>query len=73
MVKGRVMNTKTVREEIINLLMEAEDGLTAKEICEILDIDPKREREIYEHLKAIARIIKRKGLELLMLPPRCKN
>jgi predicted Zn-ribbon and HTH transcriptional regulator len=64
---------RTVREEIINLLIEAKDGLTAKEICSALDLDPRREKEIYGHIAAIARIVKRKGLELLMLPPRCKN
>jgi len=64
---------KTVREEIINLLIETKDGLTAKEICNALALDPRREREIYEHMAAIAKIVKRKGLELLMAPPRCKN
>ncbi len=59
-------------EEIIQLL-ERQDGLTAREICSALDIDPKRERDVYEALQKAARVLKRKGRVLLMQPPRCRK
>lgn len=61
----------TLAQEIIGLL-EMEE-LTVKEICYKLDLDPKREKEIYEILKRIAKIVKRKGKTLLMSPPRCRK
>ncbi len=64
---------RTLRAEIIRLLMEHREGLNVREICQLLDLEPEREREVYSHLKAIARILRRKGFRLLMLPPRCKE
>ncbi|AEA47396.1 transcriptional regulator [Archaeoglobus veneficus] len=63
----------TLREEIIRLLAEHREGLTAKEICQLLGIEPEREKEVYSHIEAIARIVRRKGMRLLMLPPRCRQ
>ena len=62
---------QTLVEEIINLLQREE--LTAREICHKLDIDPRREREIYEVLKRVARVVRKKGKTLMMSPPRCRK
>ena len=63
---------KSLREKIIDLLIENE-GLTAKEICTLLDLEPNRIREIYSILEKIAKIVKRKGLSLMVIYPKCKN
>ncbi len=62
---------RTLTEEIIRLLEKEE--LSAKEICFKLDLETEREKEVYEILKRIAKIVKRKGKKLAMIPPRCKN
>jgi hypothetical protein len=59
-------------EDIISVL-EGKSGLTAKEICYLLEIDPEREKEIYEVLKKAAKVVKRKGKRLMMIPPKCRN
>lgn len=63
---------KSLRERIIDLLIE-NDGLTAKEICNLLDLEPNRIKEVYSNIEKIAKIVKKKGLELLVMYPRCKN
>ncbi len=67
----------TVRERIIGLLMEARRPLTAKEIAEMVGLDPVRgETEVYEHLKHIAKTLRRRyggRAVLYMIPPRCRN
>ncbi len=62
---------KTLIHDIIDLLQKEE--LTAKEICYKLDIDPKREKEIYEVLKKVAKVMRKKGRTLMMSPPRCRK
>ncbi len=62
---------KTLLEEIIDLLEK--EALTVKEICYKLGLEPERERDIYSILDRIARIVRRKGKRLMMIPPRCKN
>jgi len=64
---------RTLRGEIIHLLMEHREGLNAKEICQLLGLEPKREKEVYSHMEGIARILKRKGFRLVLLPPRCRE
>ena len=58
-------------EDVISLLEK--EALTVKEICYRLDLEPEREREIYAIMEKIARIVKKKGKRLMMIPPRCKN
>ncbi len=62
---------QTLTEKILALLEKYE--LSAKEICIKLDLEAEREKEIYEILKRVSRIVKRKGKRLMMIPPRCKN
>ncbi len=59
-------------EDIIDLL-ESQGGLTAKEICAILRIEPEREKEVYIAITKAAKVLKRKGKRLVMQPPKCKK
>ncbi len=59
-------------EDIINLL-ESQSGLTAKEICAILKLEPEREKDVYSALIKAAKVLRRKGRRLVMQPPRCKK
>jgi len=60
-------------EDVIKVLMEHKEGLTAREICYALKLDPSRENEVYSAILKAAKIVRRKGLELVMMPPRCKK
>ncbi len=62
---------KSLRERIIDLLMD--NSLTAKEICNLLDLEPNRVKEVYSNIEKIAKIVRKKGLELMVMYPRCKN
>ncbi|WP_456329285.1 transcriptional regulator [Archaeoglobus sp.] len=59
-------------EDVISLL-EKQDGLTVKEICTALNLEPSREKEVYSALVKVSRVLKRKGKKLVMQPPRCKK
>ncbi len=71
------MEEDTVRERIIKVLMESRRPLTAREIAELVGLDPVRgEREVYEHLRHIAKTLKRRHggrAVLYMIPPVCRN
>ncbi len=58
-------------EDVIELLEK--EALTAREICYKLGLEPEREKEIYALMNKIAKIVRRKGKTLMMIPPRCKN
>ena len=60
-------------EDVIKILMEHKDGLTAREICLALKLDPSRENDVYSAILKAAKIVRRKGLELVMMPPQCKK
>jgi len=63
----------TYRERIYRLLREAGRPLTAEEIALELGITP---REVYEHLRHLARSVYSRsggGEVLLMEPPRCRR
>ncbi|MDZ7697833.1 MAG: transcriptional regulator [Deltaproteobacteria bacterium] len=60
------MGTKTIRQEMIDLLGEFE--LDALAISQELRI---REREVYEHLPHVARSIRGQGRQLIINPPEC--
>ncbi len=64
---------KTLRERIIDLLLEHDDGLTVSGIIHQLDLDPKMEKEVLATIEKIPKTLKRKGLKLFMIPPRCKS
>ena len=67
----------TIRERIVKILMEARRPLTAREIAELVGLDPNTgEREVYYHLKHIAKTLRRRyggKAALYMIPPRCKD
>ena len=60
-------------EDVIKVLTEHKEGMTAKEICYVLGLDPSREKDVYSAILKAAKVVKRKGLELVMIPPRCKK
>jgi len=59
-------------EDVIRLL-ETQDGLTAREICTALKLEPKRERDVYNALLKAAKVLRRKGKTVVMQPPRCRK
>ncbi len=65
----------SIRERIEALLTEIDDFIAARDIAAYLGIDAKP-REIYEHLKHIAKSVHRRsgGTRVLaMIPPRCRK
>ena len=63
------MTAETLRSRIIDLLLDNE--MSVSEICRALELEPGREREVYSILLSLPKILKRKGLTLLMHPPQC--
>ncbi|MDI9620190.1 MAG: transcriptional regulator [Candidatus Nezhaarchaeota archaeon] len=66
----------TTRERIINLLQSHSNPLSAEEIILVLNLQNMKPRDIYEHLKHIAKSVKARsgGKEVLaMIPPSCKS
>lgn len=67
---------ETLRERIKKLLIETDFPLSVDEIAFNLGLDPKNKNIVYEHLKHIAKTIKRESrgeLMLYMIPPKCRN
>ena len=68
---------ETTRERILRLLLESRKPLSAAEIATLLGLDPVHaEKEIYSHLKHIAKTLRRRyggRYTLYMVPPRCRN
>jgi len=60
------VGTKTIRQEMIDLLGEFE--LDALAISQELRI---REREVYDHLPHVARSVRGQGKRLIITPPEC--
>ncbi len=60
---------KSLRERVIDLLMEKE--LSPSEICKELDIEPERVKEVYSVIQSLPKVLKRKGLKIVMVPPKC--
>ncbi|MEM0215633.1 MAG: transcriptional regulator [Archaeoglobaceae archaeon] len=58
-------------EEIISLLEK--QPMSAKEICIALQLDPSQEKSVVEAIKKASRVLKRKGKQVLMEPPKCKK
>jgi len=66
----------TIRERIIKLLMEAQRPLSASEIASILGLPAGSEKEVYEHIRHIAKTVRRTSggkLAVYMVPPQCKK
>ncbi|MET1102117.1 MAG: transcriptional regulator [Pyrodictiaceae archaeon] len=68
---------KTIREKILELLLRSKRPLTAREIAIELGVDPNLyEREVYEHLRHIAKTVRRVTggrKQLYMIPPVCRD
>ncbi len=60
---------RSLRERVIDLLQKSE--LSVSEICKELELEPGKEREIYSVIQSLPRILKKKGLKIVMLPPKC--
>lgn len=66
--------SETIRERIIKILRDHHKPLTAEEITELLDLTDLKPKDIYEHLKHIAKSVRAKGHEVLvMVPPSCRS
>jgi len=64
----------TLREKVMNLLMESEQPLTVDEILTLLGLEYRYRRLVYDALEHIAKTIRRKthgDYELVMVPPMC--
>ena len=59
----------TRREEIAQILEDAEYPLTAQDICDILDI--KKRSIVYEDIDHIALSVKNQGKQVIVSPARC--
>jgi predicted Zn-ribbon and HTH transcriptional regulator len=59
----------TRREEITQILEDAEYPLTAQDICDILDI--KKRSIVYEDINHIALSVKNQGKQVVVSPARC--
>ena len=68
-------NTKkfsTVKERLIDVLLKNPGrAFTAKDLCELLELES--ESEVYALLKQSARILKRKGVTLAFTQPVCRK
>ncbi len=60
-------------EDVIDVLFKHKEGLTAREICQALGLEPSRENEVYSAIMRAAKVLRRKGFELVMIPPQCKK
>ena len=65
---------ETTREKMIKILRESPQPLTAEDIIAVLGSEDVKPKDVYEHLKHIAKTVKSKGDEVLvMVPPRCRS
>ena len=67
------MRQETRRKEIIRLLSQIDEPISAKEIAQDLGLGAKDVRKIYAHLDHVAKSVRSNGKKLLMIPPRCKE
>ncbi|MCC6043182.1 MAG: transcriptional regulator [Candidatus Verstraetearchaeota archaeon] len=64
---------ETTREKIIKILRESPQPLTAEDIIAALGAEDLEPKDVYEHLKHVAKTVRRRGDEVLvMLPPTCR-
>nr|WP_244403834.1 transcriptional regulator [Pyrolobus fumarii] len=63
---------ETLRKRIISLLKESSRPLTAREIGDLLGLDPREEKRVYEEIMHAAKSLARQtNLRIYMVPPRC--
>jgi|Deesub1362A_J573_1020465.scaffolds.fasta_scaffold03868_3 hypothetical protein len=67
------MYERTLTERIIDALIHSDDGLSAKDIIRLLELDPSVENEVYRIIEKLPKILKKKELSLMMSPPQCKS
>jgi len=67
------MREETMRKEIIKLLSEVDEPLSAREIAQDLGLGARDVKSVYNHLDHVAKSVKSNGKRLLMVPPRCKE
>ncbi len=64
----------SIREKILDLLMNADEPMSVDDIARELGLDPRESKEIYRHLEHVARTARGKyGMTLLMEPPVCRK
>ena len=65
---------ETTREKMTRILRESPQPLTAEDIIAVLGSEDLTPKDVYEHLKHIAKTVKSRGDEVLvMVPPRCRS
>jgi len=65
---------ETTREKIARILRESPQPLTAEDVIAVLGSEALTHKDVYEHLKHIAKTVKSKrGEVLVMVPPRCRS
>ncbi len=65
----------SARERIIEVLEKTDHPLTVEEIAALIGMDERNAKQIYEHLRHVAKTIRRSSSgrkALLMQPPRCR-
>ncbi len=60
-------------EDVIDVLLRHGEGLTVREILAALKLEPNREDDVYSAIMKAAKVVRRKGLEIVMIPPRCRK
>ncbi len=62
------------RERIMEVLLNTNEPLTAEQIAVMAGLDPSQSREVYEHLRHIAKTVRAKyGKVLYMQPAECRK
>lgn len=65
---------ETVRERIARILRENLEPLTAEDIITLLGSTDLKPKDVYEHLKHIAKSVRAKSHDVLvMVPPSCRS
>jgi len=66
----------TLREKLVKLLSESPEPLSVSEIASLLGLDQRDKKVLYSELEHVAKTIRRKTgnkMQLVMIPPICKN
>ncbi|MEM4577091.1 MAG: hypothetical protein QW701_06595 [Candidatus Nezhaarchaeales archaeon] len=65
---------ETIRERIVRLLKSRKEPLTVEDIIILLDLKNLKPKDVYEHLRHVAKTVRAQGNEVLaMIPPSCKQ
>lgn len=64
----------SVRERILEVLLNSDEPLTVDQIATLAGMDPRQKNEVYEHIKHIAKTVRTKyGKVLYMQPATCRK